>query len=82
MTPLPGEAAKGLTPYRLAVDATGGIEQLRGFLADIESGLPLVAVTGFDIKPQTAASPGEQSYPSEALALSLRLEAYGWASAP
>lgn len=81
MTPLPTEAQNGVAPYRLAVDATGSIEQLRGFLADIESGLPLVTVTGFEIKPQTAATPGEQPYPSEQLALSLRLEAYGWGGA-
>ena len=77
MTPLPTETQKGLAPYRLSVDATGSIEQLRGFLAEIESGLPLVIVTGFEIKPETAASSGEQTFPSENLAVSLRLEAYG-----
>lgn len=78
MQPLPTEAAKGISPYRLSVDATGGIEQLRSFLADVESGLPLIVVTGFEIKPQTAAVAGEQTFPAENLALSLRLEAYGW----
>ncbi len=82
MTPLPTEAADGLSAYRLSVDATGSIEQLRSFLADMESGLPLVSVTGFEIKPQLAGSPGEQPYPSEALAMSLRLAAYGLGPTP
>lgn len=82
MTPLPGEAVDGVPAYRLAVDATGSIAQLRGFLTDVESGLPLVTVTGFDLKPQTAAEPGGQSYPSENLVLTLRLQAYGWGGAP
>jgi Tfp pilus assembly protein PilO len=82
MTPLPAEAADGLTAYRLSVDGTGSIEQLRSFLAEVESGLPLVSVTGFEIKPQTAGSPGEQPYPSEALAFALRLAAYGLGGAP
>lgn len=82
MTPMPAEAAKGASAYRLSVDATGSIEQLRSFLADIESSLPLVAVTGFEIRPETAAGVGEQPYPSEALAVSLRLAAHGWDAAP
>lgn len=77
MQPLPAEAMKGLSPYRLSVDATGSIERFRSFLTEIESGLPLIVVAGFEIKPQTAATPGEQAFPSEDLALSLRLEAYG-----
>ncbi len=81
MTPLPGEAAGGAPAYRLSVDATGSIEQLRGFLTDVESGLPLVTVTGFELKPQAAAEPGGDPYPSETLALTLRLQAYGWGGA-
>lgn len=77
MQPLPADTVNGLSAYRLSVDAAGGIEQLRSFLADIESSLPLIVVSGFEIRPQNSATPGEQPYPSEALALSLRLEAYG-----
>lgn len=79
--PLPTEPAKGVTPYRLAVDATGSLEQLRAFLAEIESAIPLVFVTGFEIKPETAADAAEQPYPSEKLSLTLRLEAYGYGGA-
>lgn len=82
MTPLPAETVEGLPVYGLSVDATGSIAQLRSFLADIESGLPLVIVTGFEIKPQAVAGSEEQTYASEALALSLRLEAYGGGATP
>jgi hypothetical protein len=63
------------------VDVTGRIEQLRAFLVDIEAMLPLVIVTGFDIGPQSDGEDG-QAYPSENLAASLRLEAYGWKGMP
>lgn len=81
MQPLPAEAADGLSPYRLSVDATASIEQLRAFLADAESTLPIILVTGFEIAPRSAAGPAEQPYPSEDLAVSLRLEAFGWEAA-
>lgn len=81
LQPLPTESAKGQATYRLAVDATGSMEQLRAFLAEIESALPLVFVTGFEIKPENAADAEGQTYPSEKLALTLRLEAYGYGGA-
>lgn len=80
-----GEAG---TPYRLNVDVEGSIEQLRDFLASIESGLPVMFVTGLEIQPAGAAETaggGEQAtdqYPSESLRSTVRLEAYGWRAQP
>jgi len=80
-----GEAAM---PYRLNLDVEGSIEQLRDFLASIESGLPVMFVTGLEIQPAGAAETaggGEQAtdqYPSESLRSTVRLEAYGWRAQP
>ena len=81
LQPLPTEEVTGLSPYRLAVDAAGSLAEVQSFLVDVESMLPIVIVTGFDIQPRSAAS-AEQPYPSEDMAVSLRLEAYAWRAAP
>lgn len=81
MQPLPVEESGGVTSYRLSVDVTGSLEQLRAFLVDIEAILPMVIVSGFDIGPQSDGEDG-QAYPSEDLAASLRLEAYAWKGTP
>lgn len=80
--PLPTDEVEGLSPYRLAVDATGSLEQLRAFLTTIESTLPVIIVTGFEIQPRSAGGPGAQPYPSEDLAVSLKLESYAWRGTP
>jgi len=81
MQPLPVEERGGLASYRLSVDVTGSLEQLRAFLVDVEAMLPVVIVSGFDIGPQSDGEVG-QAYPSEDLAASLRLEAYAWKGTP
>ena len=75
-----GDAAASV-PYRLSIDAEGSSEQLRAFLADIESALPIMFVTGLEIQPQAAAGEGD-AYPSEALRMTFRVEAYGWRAQP
>ena len=83
LQPLPMDEVEGLSPYRLAVDAAGGLAEVQSFLVDVEAMLPIVIVTGFDIQPHSAEAPaGQQPYPSEELAISLRLEAYAWRTAP
>lgn len=82
MQPVAAEDKAGLAPYRLAVDATGSLEQLRAFLVDIEAMLPVVIVTGFEIRPQSTGGADVEPYPSDDLAVSLRLEAYAWKEAP
>jgi len=82
MQPLPTDEVEGLSPYRLAVDAAGSIEQLQAFLVDVEAMLPVVIVSGFDIVPRSAGGSEPQPYPSEDLAITLRLEAYAWRGAP
>ena len=78
MQPLPSDEAAGAFPYRLAVDMAGGLLQLRTFLADIETGLPLMIVTSLEIVPRSAEDP----YRSDDMAISLRLEAFGWRDSP
>lgn len=80
--PLPTDQIEGLSPYRLAVDATGSLEQLRAFLVTLESTLPIIIVTGFEIQPRSSEGPAAQPYPSEDLAVSLKLEAYAWTGKP
>ena len=73
-----GEASM---PYRLNLDVEGSIEQLRDFLADVESGLPLMFVTGLEIQPTGGEGEAAQ-YPSESLRATVRIEAYGWRAQP
>ncbi|WP_421693556.1 type II secretion system protein GspM [Aestuariivirga sp.] len=79
MQPLDSGDAEAGAPYRLGVDADGSLEQLRIFLAKIESMLPVMFVTGLEIRP--SSSEGTQDpFPSEALKISVRIDAYGWRS--
>ena len=82
MQPLPADEVQGLSPYRLAVDVSGSLDQLGAFLADVESMAPMITVTGFEITPRGEGGPEAQPYRSEDLAASLRLEAYGWRATP
>lgn len=77
MQPVDTGDAEGAMPYRLNMDAEGSIEQLRDFLADVEAGLPVMFVTGLEIQPAAAEGEADQ-FPSEALRMTVRIEAYGW----
>ena len=82
MQPLPTDETEGLSRYLLAVDATGSLEQLRAFLLEVEVMLPVLIVSGFEIVPRSAGGAEAQPYPSEDLAITLKLEAYAWRGAP
>lgn len=81
MQPVDTGDGEGSMPYRLNMDAEGSIEQLRDFLADVESGLPVMFVTGLEIQPVAGEGEADQ-YPSEALRMTVRIEAYGWRGQP
>lgn len=81
MQPVDTGDGEGSTPYRLNMDAEGSIEQLRDFLADVESGLPIMFVTGLEVQPSAGEGEADQ-YPSEALRMTVRIEAYGWRAQP
>ena len=72
---------EGATPYRLTVDVEGSIEQLRDFLSDVESRVPVMLVTGLEIQPTAGEGEADQ-YPSESLRTTVRIEAYGWRAQP
>lgn len=82
MQPLPVDDVAGASPLRLSVDARGSLEQLRTFLTGIETTLPLIFVTGVTIVPRAAEGTEAQTYPSEDLAVTLKLEAFAWRDAP
>ena len=81
MQPVDTGDAEATMPYRLNVDVEGSLEQMRDFLADVESGLPLMFVTGLEMQPSTAEGEGDQ-YPSEKMRMTVRIEAYGWRAGP
>jgi Tfp pilus assembly protein PilO len=81
MQPVDTGDGEGGMPYRLNMDAEGSIEQLRDFLVDVESGLPVMFVTGLEIQPSAGEGEADQ-YPSEALRMTVRIEAYGWRAQP
>lgn len=68
-------------PYRLSVDAEGSVTQMRDFLVAVEAGLPVMFVTGLEAQPSAATGEGGE-YPSEALRMTVRIEAYGWRAQP
>jgi hypothetical protein len=76
--PLPADAKDGLARLRLEIETTGSLESLRGYLMAIETGTPLLFVKEAHVT--TSASPGGDSsqLPSEALTVSLQVEAYSW----
>jgi len=69
--------AEGKTPFRLGMDAEGSITQMRDFLVDIEASLPVMFVSGLELRPQAAVTEAD-AFPAEALRASFRIEAYGW----
>lgn len=81
MQPVDTGDGEGAMPYRLNMDVEGGIDQLRDFLANVESGLPVMFVTGLEIQPAAGEGEGDQ-YPSESLRSTIRIEAYGWRAQP
>lgn len=81
MQPVDTGDGEGAMPYRLNIDVEGSVEQLRDFLADVESGLPVMFVTGLEIQPAAREGEGAQ-YPSESLRSTVRIEAYGWRGQP
>ena len=81
MQPVDTGDGEGATPYRLTVDVEGSIEQLRDFLSDVESRVPVMLVTGLEIQPTAGEGEADQ-YPSESLRTTVRIEAYGWRAQP
>ena len=81
MQPVDTGDGEGATPYRLSVDVEGSIEQLRDFLSDVESRVPVMLVTGLEIQPTAGEGEADQ-YPSESLRTTVRIEAYGWRAQP
>ena len=81
MQPVDTGDSEGTMPYRLSMDVEGSIDQLRDFLANLESGLPVMFVTGLEVQPVAGEGEGDQ-YPSESLRSTLRIEAYGWRAQP
>jgi hypothetical protein len=69
--------AEGKIPFRLGMDAEGSITQMRDFLVDIEASLPVMFVSGLELRPQAAVTEAD-AFPAEALRASFRIEAYGW----
>jgi Tfp pilus assembly protein PilO len=83
MQPADTGDGEGAAPYRLSLDLEGSIDQLRDFLVDVESRLPLMFVTGLEVQPAAGEGEGEADpYPSESLRMTLRIEAYGWRAQP
>lgn len=82
MQPLQTDDIPDASPFRIGVDASGSLEQLRSFLTDVESMLPIIIVNSFEIRPRAPTGAEAQPYPSEDLAVSLKLEAYAWRGLP
>lgn len=75
-----GDEGQGAA-YRLNVDAEGSLEQLRNFLVEIESGLPVMFVTRLEVQP-AASEEAQDPFPSEALRMTVGIDAYGRSGQP
>lgn len=81
MQPMETGDAAAKSPYRLGLEAEGSLEQLRDFLTRIESMLPVMFVTGLEVRPSSPEA-SQDPFPSEALRISARIDAYGWRASP
>jgi hypothetical protein len=75
--PLPAEVRDGIAVLRMDVEASGSLENLRGYLLAVETGEPLIFVTRAKIAVDESRI-DEAALPSDRLAVALQLEAYGW----
>ena len=76
--PLPAEEKNGLAQLRLEIATTGNVESLRSYLLAIETGTPLLFIREAHLSTPTAVSGDTGQLPSDNLAVSLQVEAYGW----
>jgi hypothetical protein len=76
--PLQTDRQEDLAVLRVEVEASGNIENLRDFLAALETGEPLAFVNQVQIITQPASQAAEGTLPSENLTAVLQIEAYGW----
>jgi Type II secretion system (T2SS), protein M subtype b len=79
--PLQTEYSNGLAVLRMEVEASGNIENLRGYLLAIETGQPLIFVNSAKISALESQSENALELPSDKLTVALQLEAYGWREA-
>lgn len=79
--PLQTDVDGQLTTIRMEVAASGSLTQLQQYALKLETGLPILFVIEAQMTPKQQA---ESEFPSEAMTLTLKLEANGWreASAP
>jgi Type II secretion system (T2SS), protein M subtype b len=76
--PLQTEYSNGLAVLRMEVEASGSIENLRGYLLAIETGQPLIFVNSAKISASESQTENAVELPSDKLTVALQLEAYGW----
>lgn len=75
--PLQTDNTDGAGILRMEVEASGSIENLRGYLLALESNMPLIFVNQAKVSPSQSTD-NIESLPSDRLTVSLQLEAYGW----
>jgi len=81
MTPVDvGDAGDG-KPFRLSIDADGSLAQLEAFLVAIERALPVMIVSRLELQPAAAEGTADP-FPSEALRISVAVDAEGTGAKP
>ena len=76
--PLQTEHGDGLAVLRMEVEASGSIDNLRGFLLAIETGEPLIFVNQAQIAASEKSGDTGGFLPSDKLSVTLQVEAFGW----
>ena len=81
MTPVDvGDGGEG-RPFRLSIDADGSLAQLEAFLVAIERSLPVMIVSRLELQPAAAEGTADP-FPSEALRISVAVDAEGTGAKP
>lgn len=75
---LPTENKDGLAQLRLEIATVGDIEGLRGYLFALESATPLLFIGEAHLSVPTATAENSGKLPSENLAVTLQVDAFGW----
>jgi hypothetical protein len=78
LQPLQSDADGQATMVRLEVAAGGTLAQLQGFILSLETQLPVLFVVDAQMTPKQQS---DQEFPSEAMMLVLKLEAFSWREA-
>jgi hypothetical protein len=78
LQPLQTDQEDRLATLRMEAEVSGSLDNLRHYLAALESAVPLMFVNRMKIAAPENADAGGDALPSDQLTVTLQLESFGW----